>query len=290
MIAKYDNTLCYTEADTRRAPRLCVWCQESATIRCACGMVYCSQRCQEASNQFGHKRVCDAIVASELPLHAISIGRFEIPARMFPWIEHLRPELLYSRRWEFVERLVSAGLGKRTMAIAVAMEHSLAFASFVADDVSERDAITEVTMRGLVRVIHASALAFAKEPRAMEMETKHGSAMLVLIMGVVKGLRRGTWNLHVDTVLMRQRAGVSAVDVCAGASEATMEVGALNRLDPIMSTMRTVDDYFVDSRNLAKSILLEEHVGEVTGGARVKSTDADKVHTGRNLFRTRRVV
>ena len=89
---------------------------------------------------------------------------------------------------------------------------------------------------------------------------------------------------------MRQHAGVSAVDVSAGASEATMEVGALNRLDPIMSSMRHVDDYFVDSRKLAKSILLEEHGGEVPGGARVGSTDADKVHTGRNLFTTRRVV
>ena len=289
-MAKYDNTLCYTEVDTREAPFLCVWCREAATIRCACGMVYCSQRCQEASDQFGHQRVCNAIVGSELPLHAISVDRFEIPARFLPWIEHLRPELLHIRRWELVERLVSAGMSKRTMAIAVAMEHGLAFASFAVDDLSERDALTEVTMRGLVRVIHASALAFAKEPRAMAMEKKYGSAMLVLIMGVVKGLRRGTWNLHVDTVLMRQHAGVSAVDVCANASEATMEVGALNRLDPDMSTMRTVDDYFVDSRKLAKSILLEEHVGEVTGGARVKSTDADKVHTGRNLFRTRRVV
>ena len=253
-------------------------------------MVYCSQRCQEASDQFGHQRVCNAIVASELPLHAISIDRYEIPVRMLPWIEHLRPELLYIRRWEFVERLLSAGMGKRTMALAVAMEHGLAFTSFVVDDLSERDALTEVTMRGLVRVIHASALAFAKEPHAMEMEKKHGSAMLVLIMGVVKGLRRGTWNLHVDSVLMRQRAGVSAVDVCAGASEATMEEGLLNRLDPDMSTIWHVDDYFVDSRNLAKSILLEEHGGEVPEGARVGSTNADKPRLGRNLFRTRRVV
>ena len=107
-------------------------------------MVYCSQRCQEASDQFGHQRVCNAIVASGLPLHAISIDRFLIPVRMLPWMDHLRPELLYTRRWEFVERLLSAGMGKRTMALAVAMEHGLAFASFTIDDKGERDALTEV--------------------------------------------------------------------------------------------------------------------------------------------------
>ena len=32
MMAKYDNTLCYTEADTLKSPHLCVWCQEVATI------------------------------------------------------------------------------------------------------------------------------------------------------------------------------------------------------------------------------------------------------------------
>ena len=293
MTKPFSNDIPTREADTTRAR--CVWCLgDSPNIRCSCGLLYCSNECQQAAVKLGqHAYGCQA-AETNLDLMQIGVLDHTIQLRHMPWEPGCSRVAMYQYRHNILKELFSAGLGRYSTCIIACAEHVLVSAAFAIRDRDARQLATEEATKRCLSLIHNSSLCFErKKPKtSKKLVKKHGSSVLVFVCGVIRGLHKGEHVLHVDSVLMSRTpdAGVE-VEVNVDNEEIGLAYAADSLLDVDITMIKKVHDFMLDTRLVAHRVLLTENGISPDENVNVKIRDlkgsfADR----RNIFETRRVI
>lgn len=151
--------------------------------------MFCQSACRDASVEFGFVHIYKAALKSRDAITSCSVGRFEIPVRVWPWT-YCDRYALYHRRDELFEKLLSAGISVKTMVVVTASSAALLASAFAIDDIRERRIVTDTAMQRTVSLMHAAGLELLEDGES-EVKTKTDEAMLFAVIGKARASSRG---------------------------------------------------------------------------------------------------
>ena len=157
-------------------------------------------------------------------------------------------------------------------------EHTLLSAAFAIKDVAARQLATEESAKRVLSLIHASNVEFEKKQRSLsrELVRKHGSSVLIMVCGVLRGRRKAEHVLHVDLALMsRASSEDAAIQVSCDTEEIALSRSSDGKLDLDLEHVRTVNDYLVDTRLVARRVLLADNGLSPDSGDLDSDSDSD---------------